>query len=82
MKRNQENQGEGDLYKLTDKKVSIAVHGNQVEFVIPLTEFHIDPALPLEFNATRLGIVSVVWEYNLDQKTYKNCTDKLGVLAL
>lgn len=82
VKRNQENQGEGDLYKLTDKKVSIAVHGNQVEFVIPLTEFHIDPALPLEFNATRLGIVSVVWEYNLDQKTYKNCTDKLGVLAL
>ena len=78
----QDNGGAGDEYTYIPGKTFPIVHkGNKVTVTVDLDKIGVKGDT-IEFNANRFGPAAWIFEYNLDQKTYRQSNDNCGVLKI
>ena len=89
-KTNLETGGDGDRYRqLPQTTASVTLSGSKngetsVTLKLPWSALGLKPfsGMRLELNAACFGRGHYIWEYNLDQKSYRNFKDQTGTLIL
>ena len=81
VKTNAQNGGDGDVYRTLEIQIPLIREGKYVRAEFDLSGLGLKGGI-LDFNASCINSLRYIWEYNMDQKSYKNCNDNCGVLTL
>ena len=77
-----ENGGQGDVYTLVPtEKFPMIMKNGKVVVTVDLDKMGVS-GNTIDFNANRFGPAAWIFEYNLDQKTYRQANDKCGKLTI